>query len=56
MSGKKPNPTLAQDGWPPATRGWVPGKSAVQGGYIPTTSQGASSPPTGGSGVKPPKK
>lgn len=56
MSGKKSHPTFAKDGWTPETKGWVPGKSTVQGGYIPTTSQGTSSPPTGGSGVKTPKK
>ena len=50
-----PNPDRAR-GLPldgtraPGSRGWVP---AVQGGYVPTTSQAAPTPPTGGSGVKP---
>lgn len=39
-----------------AQDGWTPGRSTVQGGYIPTTGQVAAPPPTGGSGVKPPEK
>jgi len=41
------------------TRGWMSssgGQTAVQGGYVPTTSQSVTPPPKGGSGVTPPKR
>lgn len=45
-------PLSFNDGHVPSQKGWKP---AVQGGYVPTTSQGAPTPPTGGSGVAPAK-
>jgi hypothetical protein len=54
MANEKPK-TIAQDGHVPLKKGWVP---TVQGGYKPATStlSPPPSPPSGGSGVKSPKK
>lgn len=58
MADKGPPRQMAKDGWASISKGWkpsvTPGRGGVQGGYIPTTGQGAATPPTGGSGVKPP--
>ena len=53
MAEKKP-PATMKDGYVPLQKGYVPKGTAVQGGYIPTTSQVASPPPKGGSAVAPP--
>ena len=55
MTDKKPPATL-KDGYVPLQKGYIPKGTAVQGGYIPTTSQVASPPPKGGSAVAPPPK
>ncbi len=49
---KKPRTPL-NEGHRPVEKGWKP---VVQGGYKPTSSQTESSPPKGGSGIKPTKK
>ena len=53
-------PRTFKDGWVPSSKGWTPSsvtnKPAVQGGYTPATGKIAAPPPTGGSGVKPPKQ
>ena len=53
MADPKPaRPVQLNEGHVPLQKGWKP---AVQGGYVPTTSQAAPTPPTGGSAVKPVK-
>ncbi|WP_174285104.1 hypothetical protein [Sphingomonas bacterium] len=54
MTEKKDNPPPARplnEGYVPVEKGWKP---TVQGGYKPTVSQVVATPPSGGSGVKPP--
>jgi hypothetical protein len=48
---------IAQDGYSPLQKGYVPGTSKPQGGHQPTTGQGAPSgpPPDQGTSVAPPK-
>ena len=52
VDSKSARRVALKDGYVPVQKGW---KSAVQGGYVPTTSQAAPTPPTGGSAVKPAK-